>query len=339
MKAAVFQEVGKPLGIETVTDPQPQAGEVIIQVKACGICGTDLHATVDPTMLVPAGTVLGHEFSGEIVEIGPGVPGDWKKGDRLCTLPFIGCGDCVPCRTGEPWQCPGKGIIGFDVPGGFAEYARVHANEAIRLPETVSWQEGALVEPLAVSLHAVRLAGKVEGKRVLVIGAGAIGLGVANWCNFFGARDVIVSERDPNRARQAQKFGATGFVDARGEAAAEFQRLTGGAPELIFECVGVPGLLARCVEMAAYGAEIVVVGFCMQPDTFVPALAMLKEISFKFSIGNNKAEFQFIADMMAADRINMRPLITDLVSLSDLPTAFEALRRPVHQCKVLWEPK
>lgn len=211
-------------------------------------------------------------------------------------------------------------------------------NQAVRLPDSVSWHEGALVEPLAVSLHAVRLAGRVEGKNVLVIGAGAIGLGVALWCNFFGARQVIVSERDRGRARRALEFGATGLADAGADAGVQFKQLTGSTPELIFECVGTPGLLSQCLDMAAFGAEVVVVGFCMQPDTFVPALAMLKELTLKFAIGNNKSDFQFIVDMMAANRIDARPMITDVVSLEELPKTFEALRTPAGQCKVLVEP-
>jgi len=109
MKAAVFQEAGKPLGIETIDDPHPEEGEVIIKVKACGICGTDLHSTFEQGMLVPAGTVLGHELAGEVVQVGPGVPKGWDQGERLCTLPFIGCGRCVFCLKGSRGNArPGK---------------------------------------------------------------------------------------------------------------------------------------------------------------------------------------------------------------------------------------
>ncbi len=341
MRAAVFHQPGTPLAVQHLQDPIPQSGEVVIRVRACGICGTDLHATLDQAMLVPAGTVLGHEFAGEIVGLGPAVPEGWSLGDRLCTLPFIGCGQCLHCLAGVTWRCASKQIIGFEVGGGFAEYARVHVNEAVRLPESVSWQEGALVEPLAVGLHAVRLAsGGVQGKNVLVIGAGPIGLGVALWCRFFGARQVIVSDRDAQRAQAALQFGATGLVDpSQDDLAGQYQQLTGGAPELIFECVGIPGLLSQCIDLAGFGAEIVVVGYCMQPDSFVPALALLKELSLKFSIGNNKADFQFIVDMLAARRIQARALVTQTVSLDELPAAFESLRHPSAQCKVLWEPK
>lgn len=338
MKAAVFHEVGKPLAIETIEDPKPQTGEVIIKIKHCGICGTDLHATDQHETAAGDGTVLGHEFAGEIVEVGPDVPSGWKEGDRLCSIPFIGCGTCLPCQRGLPWECANKKILGFDVTGGFAEYTRVHVNEAIKLPASVNWTEGALVEPLAVGVHGVRAASSIEGRNILVIGAGPIGLATAIWCNFFGARNVIVSELDAERSKMALKYGATGLLDAKQEVGPQFEKLTGGQPDLIFECVGVPGMIGQCIEVAPYGCEVVVVGFCAYPDSFVPALAMAKEISMKFVIAYNKADFQFVVDMIASDRIDVEGLVTHIVSFEQLPDAFEALRKPSDQCKVLLSP-
>lgn len=338
MKAAVFHEVGKPLAVETIADPKPQTGEVIIKVKHCGICGTDLHATDQHETAAADGTVLGHEFAGEIVEIGPDVSSGWKEGDRLCSIPFIGCGTCLPCQLGRPWECATKQILGFDVTGGFAEYTRVHVNEAIKLPESVNWTEGALVEPLAVGVHGVRAASSIEGRNILVIGAGPIGLATAIWCNFFGARHVIVSELDPERSKMALKFGATGLIDAKQDVGSQFEKLTGGAPDLVFECVGVPGMIGQCIEVAPFGCEVIIVGFCAYPDSFVPAVAMAKEISMKFVIAYNKADFQFVVDMIASDRVDIEGLVTHTVSFEQLPEAFEALRTPSDQCKVLLSP-
>ncbi len=335
MKAAVFHQRGTPLAIESIPDPTPETGEVVIKVKASGICGSDLHATTEEGMIVPDGTVLGHEFVGEIVTVGPGVPKEWAIGDRLCTLPFIGCGDCVFCVNGIPWQCESKKIIGFEIPGGFAEYARVHHNEAVRLPAAIDWRQGALVEPLAVGLHAVRRARQVEGKNVLVIGAGPIGLAVGMWARFFGARHVITSEFDPGRRQMALSLGATGGIDPKQDVDAQFLTLAGGPPELIFECVGIPGMITQTIDRAAYGAEIVLVGFCTAPDNFVPAMAMVKELDMTFSIGESKADFQFVVDMMAAGRIQPSEMISHVVSFDDFPDAFEALKKPSDQCKVI----
>jgi 2-desacetyl-2-hydroxyethyl bacteriochlorophyllide A dehydrogenase len=340
MRAAVFHAPGQPLAIETIADPAPGEGEAVIRVKHCGICGTDLHATEQHGRDSAAGMVMGHEFAGEIVALGRDAPAGWREGDRLCALPFIGCGRCLACFQGKPWQCAGKQVIGLgEVTGGFAEYMRVHLNEAVRLPESVSWTEGALVEPLAVSLHAVRgIRNGLAGKNVLVIGAGPIGLTTALWCAFFGARHVIVSELDEGRARMALRYGATGLVDARGDVGEQFRALAGGPPDLIMECVGVPGMIARCVELAPYGGEIVVVGFCMKPDTFVPALAMAKELTMKFVVAHDKSDFQFVVDMIAAGRVDVAHMVTDVVSFAEFPAAFEALRTPTSQCKVLLEP-
>jgi (R,R)-butanediol dehydrogenase/meso-butanediol dehydrogenase/diacetyl reductase len=339
LKAAVFHEVGKPLAIETVADPSPGVGEAVIRVKHCGVCGTDLHATEDHGR--PGGMVMGHEFCGEIVALGKDAPAGWREGDRLTALPFIGCGKCFACFQGKPWQCATRIIIGLgDVGGGFAEYTRVHLNEAVRLPDPVSWKAGALTEPLAVSLHGVRGIRKgLAGKNVLVIGAGPIGLTTTLWCSFFGARHVIVSELDPGRARMALRYGATGLVDAKGDVAAQFRELTdGGVPELIMECVGVPGMIAKCTELAPYGGEIMVVGFCAKPDTFMPALAMAKELSINFAIAQDKSDFQFVVDMMAAGRIKVEELVTDVLTFEQFPAAFEALRTPTSQCKIMLQP-
>ncbi|MEN3973944.1 alcohol dehydrogenase catalytic domain-containing protein [Emcibacter sp. SYSU 3D8] len=339
MKAAVFREAGKPLAIETIPDPSPEAGEAIIRVRHCGVCGTDLHATEDHGRKA-GGMVMGHEFCGEIVALGKDTPAGWKEGDRLTSLPFIGCGRCAACLLGKPWQCATKLIIGLgDVGGGFAEYTRVHLNSAVALPDPVSWKSGALVEPLAVSLHGVRAIRKgLAGKNVLVIGAGPIGLTTALWCSFFGARHVIVSELDPGRAQMALRYGATGLVDATGDVGAQFRELTGAEPELIMECVGVPGMIAKCTELAPYGGEIIVVGFCAQPDTFMPAFAMAKELSMNFVIAQDKADFQFVVDMLAAGRIDVEGLVTDVLTFEQFPAAFEALRKPTSQCKILLEP-
>lgn len=340
MKAAVFREPGKPLTIEQVADPKPGLGEAVIKVHHCGVCGTDLHTTQQHNEPGVDCVVLGHEFVGEIVELGKDAPSGWRKGDRLASLPFIGCGNCLACLKGTPWQCVSRKIIGSaDAPGGFAEYTSVHLNEAVHLPDAVSWERGALVEPLAVALHAVRKVNHgLSGKNVLVMGAGPIGLACVLWCQFFGARHVIVSELDPGRAKMAEDFGATGLVDAMGDVGEQFRALTGSEAELILECVGVPGMIGQAIDLAPFGGEVLVIGFCMKPDSFMPAIAMVKELALQFVIAYDKSDFQFVVDMLAADRINVDQMITDIVPFSAFPAAFEALRRPISQCKILLDP-
>ncbi|MFV8783116.1 zinc-binding dehydrogenase [Microbulbifer sp. SA54] len=340
MKAAIFKEVGQPLSVESVEDPTPEPNELVVEVAYCGVCGTDLHATREGLTTACCGRILGHEFVGKIAEVGSEAAGNWKVGDRVCALPFIGCGRCVACVSGQFFQCMNKKVSGVDDQGGFAQYVTTGGLETIVLPDELELQTAALVEPLAVGLHAVRVAGLKAGSRVLIMGAGPIGLTVALWAKFFGARDVIVSELATSRAKLAETMGATHVIkpDLAGGAAALLEQvcdLSGAAPDIIFECVGAPGLLQQCMEIAPYGGKIVPVGVCEQPDSFMPFLGLIKELSVQFAIAYTKDDFETAIAMLASGRIDVTPMITDIVPLEELPYAFEELKTPSHQCKVL----
>ncbi len=340
MKAAVFKEVGQPLSVEAVADPTPEPSELVLKVSYCGICGTDLHATREGLTTACCGQILGHEYVGEIAEIGKEADGNWKVGDRVCALPFIGCGKCLACVSGQFFQCMNKKVSGVDDAGGFAEYVTSGSRETILIPDSLDLETAALVEPLAVSLHAVRVANLKAGNRVLILGAGPIGLTVALWAKFFGARDVIVSELADSRAQLAKQMGATHVIKpdlTKGAAdlLEQFSDLSGAAPDVIFECVGAPGLLQQCMEIAPYGGKIIPVGVCEQPDSFMPFLGLIKELNVQFAIAYNKDDFETSIAMLAEGRISVAPMITDVITLDELPDAFEALRTPSNQCKVL----
>jgi threonine dehydrogenase-like Zn-dependent dehydrogenase len=183
MKAAIFDALGQPLRIGEMPDPTPGPDEVILRVCRCGICGSDLHMTEDATFGLKGGEVIGHEFSGEVVAIGRDVT-HLKTGDRVAAAPLKGCGACRACAAGEPAWCENTmALIG----GGYAEYAALAARQVRKLPVDVSLADGALTEPLAVALHGVRRSGMKPGDRVLVVGAGAIGLAVVFWARRMGA--------------------------------------------------------------------------------------------------------------------------------------------------------
>ncbi|WP_439814880.1 zinc-binding dehydrogenase [Zavarzinia sp. CC-PAN008] len=344
MKAAVFRKPGLPLEITTVADPAPLPHELVIRVCNCGICGSDLHATEPPQIAVTEGvmgdgTIMGHEFSGEVVAIGSGLKGGpWREGQRVTALPFISCRTCGPCRRGQTLQCQNLQPQGFGIVGGaYAEYARVGAAETVLLPDAVSFRDGALIEPLAVGLHAVQAARIEPGANVLVLGAGPIGLATTLWARYLGARTVVVSERAAGRQALAQTFGATHGIDAGQPLLPQFEAIAGGPPDVIFECVGVPGLLQQCIDIAPFGGTVVVVGVCNKPDTIVPVSAIVKEITFRFVLGYVKRDFEVIADLLGQGRISGMPMLTDVIALDDLPVAFEALRTPSTQCKVMVE--
>jgi 2-desacetyl-2-hydroxyethyl bacteriochlorophyllide A dehydrogenase len=340
MKAAVFKEVGKALSVEKVDDPKPEASELVMKVSYCGICGTDLHATREGLTTACCGQILGHEYVGEIAEVGKQAEGDWKVGDKVCALPFIGCGKCLPCAAGRFFECMNKKVSGVDDQGGFAEFVTTGARETILLPDNLDLETAALIEPLAVSLHSVRMADLKAGSRVLIMGAGPIGLTVALWAKFFGARDVVVSELADTRAALALKMGATHVVKPDVTKGAEdlleqFSDLTGAAPDIIFECVGAPGLLQQCIEIAPYGGKVIPVGVCEKPDSIMPFFGLIKELHIQFAIAYTKDDFETCVAMLAEKRIDVSAMVTDIVSLDELPDAFEALKTPSHQCKVL----
>jgi threonine dehydrogenase-like Zn-dependent dehydrogenase len=179
MRAAVFKGAGHPLVVEQVADPTPGEGQLVVEVAYCGICGTDLHSTREGPAMVPCNSVLGHEFVGEVAATGAGLEQAWRQGDRVCALPFLSCGRCAACLCGRPFECAGLSCIGIDAPGGFAEYVLTSEGNTLRLPDTLATADAALIEPLAVGLHAVRVGGLQAGQRVLITGAGPIGLAAA----------------------------------------------------------------------------------------------------------------------------------------------------------------
>ncbi|CAH0993064.1 L-threonine 3-dehydrogenase [Sinobacterium norvegicum] len=340
MKAAVFKEVGQPLHVEQVADPAPESSELVVKVSYCGVCGTDLHATREGLTTACCDQILGHEYVGEIVEVGRESSGNWKVGDRVCAMPFIACGKCLPCASGKFFQCANKKVSGVDDQGGFAEFVTTGSRETLILPDELDLQTATLVEPLAVSLHAVRVAQLTAGSRILIMGAGPIGLTTALWAKFFGARDIIVSELADSRAELAKKMGATAVIKPDLTAGAEdlltqFCDVAGAPPDIIFECVGAPGLLQQCIEMAPYGGKIIPVGVCEKPDAIMPFFGLIKELNIQFAIAYDKDDFETSIAMLANRRIDVSPMITDVVSLDDLPDAFEALKTPSDQCKVI----
>ena len=344
MQAAIFHGAGKPLTIETVADPEPGPGELVLKVQACGICGSDLHmadihdgAGIPP---LPPGTVMGHEFAGEVVAIGSELKERWQLGTRVTAMPLIGCGKCLACLSGKGLRCAtGKGIGLGASPGGYAEYIRVGGYESFRLPEQVDYQAGAMVEPLAVGLHAVNVARLQPGDSVLVMGAGPIGLAVATWCRFFGARHVMVSDLVKSRLDRASDFGATACIEAdREDVARRVVELAGDAPRIVFDCVGVPGSQQLAMHYAPVDGRVVIVGVCMKLDHLMPIMAIGKELQVNYVLAYRHQDFAFTVQMLAAGRIDPHPMLSGIVGFEAFPAAFEALKTSKQECKVLLHP-
>jgi (R,R)-butanediol dehydrogenase/meso-butanediol dehydrogenase/diacetyl reductase len=222
--------------------------------------------------------------------------------------------------------------------GGYAQYALATDRQCLKLPATTSTEEGALVEPLAVALHGVALSGLKAGDRVLIMGAGPIGLAVAYWARRHGATRVAVSDLSPFQSKLAVQIGATAFVQSTGDVVAQVNAALGGAPDVVFECVGRPGVLAEALEHVRPRGSIVILGLCTSMDSFVPFRAVSKEVKFITSAFFNVREYQTALDTLDGGSSAARLLITDTVPLSELPVVFEKLRQRTSQCKVMVRP-
>jgi (R,R)-butanediol dehydrogenase/meso-butanediol dehydrogenase/diacetyl reductase len=279
------------------------------------------------------GDVLGHEFVGEVVALGKGAEG-LKAGELVSVIPLKSCGHCDHCRKGEVQWCADFGLQG----GGYAEYALTRPNQCVRLPADVSLADGAIIEPLAVALHGVNLSGLQKGDEVLVLGAGPIGLAVAFWARRMGAAKVAVQDIAEFQKSRALEMGADLFVVDPADPVGSAERALGGKADIVFECVGVPGLIAQAVEQVRPRGTILLLGLCTKPDTFNSFAMLSKEVRLVTSAFFTVPEYRASLDALAEGAIEPRLLVTDTIALADTPEVFESLKHRTQQCKVLIAP-
>ena len=330
VRAAIFKRIGQPLAIESVPDPEPSDGFVVVKVGRCGVCGTDLAMTSGNGPAYPENSAIGHEVAGEVVACGRGVT-SLALGDRVAAMAVFGCGRCARCRAGDPLLCPEfRGVE-----GGFGEFMLAPAQICLGLPKSLSLSDGALIEPLASGHHAINVAGLTPGARVLVVGAGAMGLGVTHYARHYGAGPIVVTATSRRGADAAMTMGASAFVTNDD---GPIEQALGGAPDIVFECAGKPGLIGEAIDRVRARGTVVVCGICSVPDSFVPAAALMKEVQIRFAVSYTLRDFEIVARLFDSGRIEPRSMLTDTISLSALPAAFEALRGRSHQCKVHVDP-
>jgi (R,R)-butanediol dehydrogenase/meso-butanediol dehydrogenase/diacetyl reductase len=329
MKAVVVGDAGA-LRVESLPDPAPGPGELVLRVAACGICGSDL--SLHGRGLLRPGTVMGHEFCGEVMDSAHG----FRAGERVCALPMLSCGSCGRCRSGLGAYCEKQHLLGMgDAPGAFAEYVAVSAHETVRLPSSLDAVAGALIEPLAVALHAVRVGRVRRSDTCLVLGGGPIGLGAVIWARHFGAREVVVCERTEARRRLAERLGASSAV-APEELETALGRLLPGGASVVVEAVGAPGMVQRALESVRFRGRVVVAGVCFGADSFEPLPALAREPSLHFVLAYEKDDFQYTIDAIAGGRIDPLPMVTRRAGLDAIPGAFAELAGPSPHGKVLY---
>lgn len=316
-----------PRKIEWQDKPKPRIGpaEMLVKVEYCGICGSDAHG-YDRAIVIPAGTVMGHEFSGVVAETGKDVK-DFKQGDRVVVKPFADPEAVAGIKKPilELSQLLETAIgVSPKHDGAFAEYVRVpYPNSmAFHLPDHVSYMEAALVEPMAVSLHGVRLSKLKPGARTLVMGAGMIGLGVMQFLRLGGAGKIIVLEVSERKSRIAKNLGADAVLNPLSETEdikeMLFDLLDGVGADIVFECSGAALALRNSIRYVKRGGQIIIIGLHEAELPFDFFWMLHWEIEMKGSLGYDYDEFKYVIEFMAKKQLHTESLITDTVSISDL---------------------
>ncbi|HUQ40154.1 MAG TPA: zinc-binding dehydrogenase [Acidimicrobiales bacterium] len=339
MRAAVVHD--KRLVVEDVPEPVPASGQILVETIACGICGSDLHAlqhadtlisaaeaTGSPFVFEPNGLVMGHEFSARVLELGPDAAGVVEPGDVIVSMPVV----LTP---------GGFAAVGYSnqYPGGYAERMVLSSMLALRVPNGLDPRHAALTEPMAVGLHAVNKSGIKKGEAALVMGCGPVGLAVIAGLALAGIEPIVAADFSPMRRGLATTMGAHEVVDPRHEPAVEaWQRVDGRKPLVIFEAVGVPGMLDRAMRDAPRLSRILVVGVCMENDTVWPMMGINKELTIQFALGYDPGEFGQTLRSIAEGVIDVVPLITGEVGISGVPQSFADLADPEAHAKILVEP-
>lgn len=317
MRALVYRG-DRWVGVEEWPSPNVEPGQVRVRVRACGVCGTDRHI-VQGEFPAVAPVVLGHEYAGEVVEVGPGV-GDLVPGDRVAVDPNIVCGTCRPCRGGLVHLCEDLTALGVNYDGGFAEYSLAPRAQLYPLPPGLEWAAAAMAEPLACCLHGLDLAGIRAGQTVLVIGGGAIGQLHAQLARLSGAGRVVVLDPVPERRELALALGADAALDPTGRTTAELRRALGGGADVVIEAVGSRATTEQSLALVAAGGTVVWFGVA-PPDarsSVSPYDIYRREITVRGSFVNPFTHGRALA-LLASGRLHVEPLITRRVPMEELP--------------------
>ena len=320
MRVAACHASDQPLVLENRAMPEPGPGEVLIRIRRCGICGSELHAADGPARPFPGGLIFGHEYAGEIVRLGAAVTG-LSVGQLVALYPAVGCGSCAACQRGNEILCPSAQRL----LGGYAEYACIPARAAVPLPSGLTAADGALVEPLAVAYYGVKSADLARNERVLVLGAGSIALAAVFWARMMGAGRIVVMSRSQRREALALQMGADAFVAYGDDEVAEAAEALGGKPDVILECVGSAGFLAKAITHAPVFGRVISLGLSRLPEPIDAISAGMKDLTLKFPVGYSRADFEHVAETMLHGHVDPKCMISSVVSLDGLPAMFAQL--------------
>lgn len=335
MKALIYTGP-QSVEVQSVPEPVPQDGQVLLRVRYCGICGSDIGIFQGKHPRAKAPLILGHEFVG-FVEQSNGCKQEWETGQRAAAYPLRSCGHCYPCRTGSPHICQSLGLLGIDTDGGIAEYVCVNEADLVRLPEELSDRAAALIEPLAVIVHAVHRSGFRYGDSAVVLGCGPIGLLTAIVLRHAGASAIVVSEADKKRAEMSRSMGFHTVLAEEGAIEDTVRLLTNGTgADVTFECSGNAVTTFQSTAITRVGGTI-----CMVGQHKTPPVCNLPEFSFKEQTLRatrvyEKEEFFQTARYAVRMQEELEQVVTHTVGLPESGKVFDMIADPaVATMKVL----
>jgi L-iditol 2-dehydrogenase len=344
MKALLLSEYGR---LEMVEIPMPRPGpdEVLVRVEACGICGSDVHGYDGGSGRRVPPIVMGHEASGTIAALGANVSSQ-REGDRVTFDSTIYCGECQYCRTGEMNLCESRQVLGVSLPewsrpGAFAEYVVVPTRVLYPLPDAVGFADAAMVEPLAVAVHAVELTNVKPVDTALVVGAGMIGLLVLQALRESGCSQTIVVDVDDTRLKLAKDLGATHTINAKtSDVVAAVLKLTGGVgADVALEAVGSTPTIKTAIESVRKGGTVTLIGNVTATAEIPLQIVVSRQIRLQGSAGSS-GEYPRCIELLASGAVQVKPLITAIAPLEDGAGWFKRLHaREPNLMKVILTPR
>jgi 2-desacetyl-2-hydroxyethyl bacteriochlorophyllide A dehydrogenase len=336
MKAAVLTQARK-IETQEVAYPVLEPQGIIVKVKACGVCGSDLHVYKSEGK---EGTIFGHEFSGDVVEVGSQVKGI-AAGMRVTAVGFRPCDECFWCRQGKGHRCSNMALLGYQFPGAMAEYVHVPfaalGRSVFPLPEEMTYEDGASVEPLSISYFSVNRAQPKESEAIAVIGLGVIGLYAIQVLKALGVAKILASGRRSSRLEAAAALGADVVIDAAKDDAvkAVMEATADMGVNTVIECAGQQTTFDQSVAMARGGGKIMLVGVYEEPLTWDPLPVIGKNLSLIGCLGGN---FPAAIDLLKTGKVTAKPLVTHSFPLEQAAQAFEAQLKDQRAIKVMIKP-
>jgi L-iditol 2-dehydrogenase len=324
MKQAIMIEPGKII-FQEVQVPEVKENQIKVKMKRIGVCGSDIHVNHGKHPYTSYPVVQGHEISAEVVEVGAEVT-KVKVGDKVTIQPQVVCGACYPCTHGMYNACEELKVMGFQTTGMASEYFVVDASKALALPEDMTWEHGAMIEPLAVAVHAVRRVGDIRGKKILVLGGGPIGNLVAQTAKGLGAEEVLLSELSQYRLEAAKKCNIKTVDPAKEDLLkAIITNFGQDRADFIFECVGINATMKQAIDYARKGSTIVVVGVFADLGSINMGFIQDHELTLVGSAMYREEDYIKAIQLVEEGHIELDSLITHRVKFSDYTKAYEII--------------